>query len=135
MVTAGLGGMGAEQPLAATLAGASCLAVECRPSRIEMRLETRDQDVQSPDLDDALNRIEGAKSPVSVGLLGNAAEVMPELVRRGVRPDAVTDQTSAHDPVHGYLPAGWSVEEWEAKPQTDPKGVVRAARESMAVHV
>jgi urocanate hydratase len=135
ILTAGLGGMGGAQPLAATMAGASCLAVECRQSRIEMRLKTRYLDVQARDLDDALKRIEGAKSPISVGLLGNAAEVMPELVRRGVRPDTVTDQTSAHDPVHGYLPAGWTVEEWEAKQKTDPKGVERAARESMAVHV
>jgi urocanate hydratase len=135
ILTAGLGGMGGAQPLAATMAGASCLAVECRQSRIDMRLKTRYLDVQAYDLDDALKRIEGAKTPISVGLLGNAAEVMPELVRRGVHPDAVTDQTSAHDPVHGYLPAGWTVDEWEAKQTTDPKGVERAARESMATHV
>jgi urocanate hydratase len=138
ILTAGLGGMGGAQPLAATMAGAACLAVECRQSRIDMRLKTRYLDVQARDLDDALARIRQAcasKTPVSVALLGNAAEVMPELVRRGIRPDAVTDQTSAHDPVHGYLPAGWSVEEWETRQATDPKGVERAARESMAVHV
>ena len=138
ILTAGLGGMGGAQPLAATMAGASCLAVECRQSRIDMRLKTRYLDEQAKSLDDALKRIEQAcrdRKPVSVGLLGNAAEVMPELVRRGVRPDAVTDQTSAHDPVHGYLPAGWTVEEWETQQTTDPAGVDRAARESMAVHV
>jgi urocanate hydratase len=135
ILTAGLGGMGGAQPLAATMAGASCLAVECRQSRIDMRLKTRYLDLQARDLDDALKRVAGAKTPISVGLLGNAAEVMPELVRRGVRPDAVTDQTSAHDPVHGYLPAGWTVDEWEAKQKSDPKAVERAARESMAVHV
>jgi urocanate hydratase len=138
LLTAGLGGMGGAQPLAATMAGASCLAVECRQSRIDMRLKTRYLDEQARDLHDALARIEQAsrdKKPVSIGLLGNAAEVMPELVRRGVRPDAVTDQTSAHDPVHGYLPAGWTVPEWEERQKSDPKGVERAARESMAVHV
>ena len=116
ILTAGLGGMGGAQPLAATMAGASCLAVECQASRIEMRLKTRYLDVLAEDLDDALAKIEAAKAsgkPVSVGLLANAAEVLPELVRRGVRPDLVTDQTSAHDLVNGYLPAGWSVAEWE----------------------
>jgi urocanate hydratase len=130
--------MGSAQPLAATMAGASCLAVECRQSRIDMRLKTRYLDEQARDLDDALARIDRAcreKKPVSVGLLGNAAEVMPELVRRGVRPDAVTDQTSAHDPLHGYLPAGWTVPEWEAKQASEPKGVEAAARESIATHV
>jgi urocanate hydratase len=138
VLTAGLGGMGGAQPLAATMAGASCLAVECRPERIAMRLRTRYLDEQAGDLDAALARIDRAcrdRKPVSVGLLGNAAEVLPELARRGVRPDAVTDQTSAHDPVHGYLPAGWTVAEWEAKQQSDPRGVERAARASMADHV
>jgi urocanate hydratase len=138
VLTAGLGGMGGAQPLAATMAGASCLAIECRPERIATRLRTRYLDAQASDLDDALARIEKAcreKVPVSVGLLGNAAEVLPELVRRGVRPDAVTDQTSAHDPVHGYLPAGWTVADWEARQEADPKGVERAARASMADHV
>ena len=138
VLTAGLGGMGGAQPLAATMAGASCLAVECRQNRIDMRLKTRYLDEQAADLDAALARIVRAcrdRKPVSVGLLGNAAEVLPELVRRGVRPDAVTDQTSAHDPVHGYLPAGWTVADWEARQATDPKGVERAARASMADHV
>jgi urocanate hydratase len=138
ILTAGLGGMGGAQPLAATMAGAACLVVECRQSRIDMRLRTRYLDVQALDLDDALARIGQAcreREPVSIGLLGNAAEVMPELVRRGVRPDAVTDQTSAHDPLHGYLPAGWTVPDWEARQSTDPVGVERAARESIAAHV
>jgi urocanate hydratase len=138
ILTAGLGGMGGAQPLAATMAGASCLAIECQPSRIAMRLRTRYLDVEARDLEDALAIIGQAhrdRRAVSVGLLGNAAEVLPELVRRGVRPDAVTDQTSAHDPVNGYLPLGWTVAQWEAKRQTDPKAVERAARQSMAVHV
>jgi urocanate hydratase len=138
ILTAGLGGMGGAQPLAAVMAGASCLAVECQPSRIEMRLRTRYLDRQAKTLDEALAIIEQAKrdrKPVSVGLLGNAAEIFPELVRRGVRPDAVTDQTSAHDPVNGYLPKGWTTGEWEARRETDQKGVAAAARKSMADHV
>jgi urocanate hydratase len=138
ILTAGLGGMGGAQPLAAVMAGASCLAVECQPSRIEMRLRTRYLDRQAANLDEALAMMEQAgrdKKPVSVGLLGNAAEIFPELVRRGVRPDVVTDQTSAHDPVNGYLPRGWTTNEWEARRETDPKGVARAARQSMAEHV
>jgi urocanate hydratase len=138
ILTAGLGGMGGAQPLAAVMAGASCLAVECQPSRIEMRLRTRYLDRQAKDLDEALAIMEQAsrdKKPVSVGLLGNAADIFPELVRRGVRPDAVTDQTSAHDPVNGYLPKGWTTNEWEARRETDPKGVATAARASMAEHV
>ncbi|WP_406855798.1 urocanate hydratase [Alsobacter sp. KACC 23698] len=138
ILTAGLGGMGGAQPLAATMAGASCLAVECQASRIEMRLKTRYLDRQAKDLDEALAIIEQAgrdRKPVSVGVLGNAADVFPELVRRGVRPDVVTDQTSAHDPVNGYLPKGWSVSEWESRRETDPKGVAGAARRSMAEHV
>jgi urocanate hydratase len=114
ILTAGLGGMGGAQPLAATMAGASMLAIECQASRIEMRLATRYLDRQARDLDDALAIIRdacAAKRPVSVGLLGNAAEILPELVRRGVRPHMVTDQTSAHDLVNGYLPAGWTVVE------------------------
>ena len=137
-MTAGLGGMGGAQPLAAVMAGASCLAVECQPSRIEMRMRTRYLDRQAKDLDEALAIIEQAKrdrKPVSVGLLGNAAEIFPELVRRGIRPDAVTDQTSAHDPVNGYLPKGWSINDWESRRETDPKSVNRAARASMAEHV
>ena len=138
ILTAGLGGMGGAQTLAATMAGASCLAVECQPSRIEMRLRTGYLDVQAKDLDDAL-RIIGeavaAKKAVSVGVLGNAAEIVPELVRRGVKPDMVTDQTSAHDPINGYLPIGWTLADWEAKRVSDPKAVEKAARASMAVHV
>jgi urocanate hydratase len=138
ILTAGLGGMGGAQPLAATMAGASMLAVECQPSRIEMRLKTGYLDRQAKDLDDALTIIERScreRKPVSVGVLGNAAEVFPELVRRGVKPDVVTDQTSAHDPVNGYLPKGWSLSEWAAKRENDPKSVERAAKSSMAEHV
>ena len=138
ILTAGLGGMGGAQPLAATMAGASCLAVECQRSRIEMRLRTRYLDVMAETLDEALDLLKQSienKKPISIGLLGNAAEVLPELVKRGVRPDLVTDQTSAHDPVNGYLPIGWTVAEWETKRQTDPAAVEAAARASMAVHV
>ena len=138
ILTAGLGGMGGAQPLAATMAGASCLAVECQRSRIEMRLKTRYLDVMAETLDEALALIDQAKADgkaISVGLLGNAADVLPELVERGVRPDLVTDQTSAHDPVNGYLPSGWSVAEWETKRLSDPAAVEAAARKSMAVHV
>ena len=138
ILTAGLGGMGGAQPLAATMAGASMLAVECRPERIQKRLDTRYLDLRADTLDDALTLIERAvreRRPVSVGLLGNAAEVLPELLRRGVRPDALTDQTSAHDPVNGYLPAGWTIEQWDRLRASDPAAVERAARESMARHV
>jgi urocanate hydratase len=138
ILTGGLGGMGGAQPLAATMAGASMLAVECQPSRIEKRLETKYLDTWTKSLDEALELIGAAVAktePVSVGLLGNAAEIFPELVRRGVRPDMVTDQTSAHDPLNGYLPAGWTLEEAEERRRTDPEGVVRAAKESMATHV
>jgi urocanate hydratase len=138
ILTAGLGGMGGAQPLAATMAGASCLAVECRPSSIEFRLRTGYLDVQANDLDEALAiiaRSTAEKKPGSVGLLGNAAEVLPELLRRGVRPDCLTDQTSAHDPVNGYLPKGWTLAEWEARRASDPAGVAKAAKQSMAGHV
>jgi urocanate hydratase len=135
ILTAGLGGMGGAQPLAATMAGASCLAIECQPSRIEMRLKTRYLDRMVTSLDEALDIVTSARTPVSVGLLGNAAEIYPELVRRGVRPDVVTDQTSAHDPVNGYLPAGWSLSDWEEKRANDPAAVNAAARASMATHV
>lgn len=138
ILTAGLGGMGGAQTLAATMAGASCLAVECQRSRIEMRLRTRYLDVMAGTLDEALALIEEAGrtgKPISVGLLGNAAEVLPEMVRRGVRPDLVTDQTSAHDLINGYLPAGWTVAEWEDKRVSDPAAVEAAARQSCAVHV
>ena len=138
ILTAGLGGMGGAQPLAATMAGACMLAIECRQSSIDMRLRTRYVDEQATDLDDALARIEkytAAGEAKSVALLGNAAEILPELVRRGVRPDAVTDQTSAHDPLHGYLPAGWTLEQWLDKQKTAPQEVVEAAKHSMRVHV
>jgi urocanate hydratase len=138
ILTGGLGGMGGAQPLAATMAGASMLAVECQPSRIEMRLRTGYLDVASEDLDEALQLIQRStkqQEPLSVGLLGNAAEVFPELVRRGVRPDAVTDQTSAHDPLHGYLPAGWSLAEWFDRQEKDPDSVAKAAKQSMVVQV
>jgi urocanate hydratase len=138
ILTAGLGGMGGAQPLAATMAGASLLAVECRPSRIEMRLKTRYLDTTAESLDAALVMIERAcreRKPLSVGLLGNAAEIFPELIRRGVRPDIVTDQTSAHDPIHGYLPAGWSLADWDARSESDPKAVEQAAKRSMATEV
>jgi urocanate hydratase len=138
ILTAGLGGMGGAQPLAATMAGASMLAVECQPSRIEMRLKTGYLDLQARDLDEALVIIDRAcksRKPVSVGLLGNAADVFSELVRRGVRPDAVTDQTSAHDPINGYLPKGWTLAEWETKRANDPKAVERASKQSMVGHV
>ena len=138
ILTAGLGGMGGAQPLAATMAGASMLAVECRPSRIERRLETGYLDRSSTDLDEALGMIEDASGrgeAISVGLLGNAAEVFPELVRRGIRPDMVTDQTAAHDPIHGYLPADWALDRWESAQESDPKSVEAAAKQSMAVQV
>jgi len=138
ILTAGLGGMGGAQPLAATMAGASLLAIECRPSRIEMRLKTGYLDTQARDLEDALACIEQScqrRQPVSVGLLGNAAEVLPELLRRGVRPDVVTDQTSSHDPGNGYLPKGWTVAEWEARKERAPHDVETAARRSIGEHV
>src|SRR5687768_17321133 len=138
ILTAGLGGMGGAQPLAASLAGACSLNIECQQSRIDMRLRTRYVDEQATDLDDALARIEtytAAGEAKSIALLGNAAEILPELVRRGVRPDAVTDQTSAHDPVHGYLPIGWSVAQWLEAQAANPEKVRDAAKKSMRVHV
>jgi urocanate hydratase len=138
ILTAGLGGMGGAQPLAATMAGASMLAIECQPSRLQKRIETGYLDVSTGNLDEALELIARAvagRKPTSVGLLGNAAEVLPELLRRGVRPDAVTDQTSAHDPINGYLPAHWTLEDWESAKLSNPDRVATAARQSMAVHV
>src|SRR5579862_6935798 len=138
ILTAGLGGMGGAQPLAATMAGASMLAIECRPERIAKRLQTRYLDAEAKNLDEALAMMEESRRTGrarSVGLLGNASEVLPELLRRGVRPDAVTDQTSAHDPVNGYLPGGWSLEKWERLRRTDPAQVTREACASMARHV
>ncbi|PQZ77623.1 MULTISPECIES: urocanate hydratase [unclassified Brevundimonas] len=138
ILTAGLGGMGGAQPLAATMAGASCITIECQRSRIEFRLRTRYVDVMAETLDEALALLEQSfkdKKALSIGLLGNAADLLPEIVKRGVRPDLVTDQTSAHDPVNGYLPSGWTVAEWEEKRVSDPAAVEAAARKSMAVHV
>ena len=138
ILTAGLGGMGGAQPLAATMAGASMLAVECQTDRIDKRLETGYLDTRAESLDDALALIDKSitgRQPISVGLLGNAAEILPELLKRGVRPDAVTDQTSAHDPANGYLPIGWTVKQWEEGRANDPDAVAAAARASMAVHV
>ena len=138
ILTGGLGGMGGAQPLAATMAGASCLVIECRPSRIDMRLRTGYLDETAVDLDDALAKISRStdvKKPLSVGLLGNAADIFEEIARRGLRPDCVTDQTSAHDPINGYLPKGWTVEEWDSKREREPKAVDRAARASMADQV
>jgi len=137
-LTGGLGGMGGAQPLACTMAGASLLAVECDPSRIEKRLKTGYLDISCTSLDEAMERINRSvqeRKPVSVGLLGNTADVFPELVRRGIRPDAVTDQTSAHDPLNGYLPRGWSLEKFAKLRKTDPDTVGREAKESIAVQV
>ncbi|AUO65161.1 urocanate hydratase [Citrobacter freundii complex sp. CFNIH2] len=138
MLTAGLGGMGGAQPLAATLAGACSLNIECQQSRIDFRLRTRYVDEQATSLDDALARIEKYTregQAVSIALCANAADVVPELVKRGVRPDMVTDQTSAHDPLHGYLPSGWDWETYQQKALSDPQGTVEAAKHSMAKHV
>jgi urocanate hydratase len=137
-LTAGLGGMGGAQPLAATMAGASMIAIECQPSRIEMRLKTRYLDLKANSMAEALEIVARAKrggKAVSVGVPGNAAEILPDLAARGVHPDALTDQTSAHDPVNGYLPAGWTVAEWEERRRSDPKGVAAAAKASMRAHV
>ena len=138
ILTGGLGGMGGAQPLAATMAGASLIAVECQPSRIEFRLRTRYLDTEAATIDEALAIVERARKegkPVSVGLLGNAAEIYPEMLQRGIRPDAVTDQTSAHDPANGYLPAGWTLEEWAERRERDPAGVAGEAKRSMARQV
>ena len=135
LLTAGLGGMGGAQPLAAVMAGASCLAIECQQSRIDMRLRTGYLDRATSSLDEALEIVTKSQTPISVGLLGNAAELLPEMLKRGVRPDLLTDQTSAHDPVNGYLPAGWTVDRWIATREQNPEAVAEAARESMARHV
>jgi urocanate hydratase len=138
ILTAGLGGMGGAQPLAATMAGASLLAVECRQSRIAKRVETGYIDVQAAGLDEALAMLEASKKsgkPVSVALLGNIVDVLQTLLERGIKPDALTDQTSAHDPVNGYLPQGWSVEQWDERRTSDPAGTAAAATVSMATHV
>ncbi|MEO6225336.1 MAG: urocanate hydratase [Sphingomicrobium sp.] len=135
ILTAGLGGMGGAQPLAAAMAGAHCIAIEVQESRIEKRLETRYLDRRAASIDEALEIIRSATEPTSVGLLGNAAEIVPEMLARGIRPDALTDQTSAHDPANGYCPAGWSVAKWQEMRERDPAGVAQAARISIARHV
>ena len=131
ILTAGLGGMGGAQPLAATMAGLSMLAVECRQSRIAKRLETGYVDAQARSLDEAMALLEAAKKngkPISVALLGNIVDVLQTLLERGIRPDALTDQTSAHDPVNGYLPQGWSVEQWDERRVSDPEGTSAAGQ-------
>ncbi|MFN7096423.1 MAG: urocanate hydratase [Gammaproteobacteria bacterium] len=138
ILTAGLGGMGGAQPLAATMAGASLLAVECDPEHIERRLATRYLDKKATNIDEAMQLIADAcqnNKPISVGLLGNAAEILPELVKRGIKPDLVTDQTSAHDPLNGYLPAGWTLEQAKQARVADPDKIIAAAKKSMAIHV
>src|ERR1700761_196538 len=138
ILTGGLGGMGGAQPLAATMAGFSMIAVECDESRIDFRLKTRYVDKKAMTLDEALAMIEEAKksgTPVSIGLLGNAADVFAELVKRNITPDCVTDQTSAHDPIHGYLPQGWNIEDWRERMKTDPQSIVTPAKQSMAKQV
>ncbi len=138
ILTAGLGGMGGAQPLAATMAGASMLAIECQSDRIDARLKTGYLDRRAESLDQAMDIINDATAKgkaLSVGLPGNAAEIIPDMVRRGIRPDAVTDQTSAHDPVNGYLPVGWTVRQWEDRRESDPKSVELAAKSAMAIHV
>jgi urocanate hydratase len=138
ILTAGLGGLGGAQPLAATMAGASMIAVECQESRIDFRLRTAYIDRKATSLDEAMAMLSeslASGKPISIGLLGNAGEILPEMVRRGIKPDAVTDQTSAHDPLNGYLPIGWTVAEWEDKRESDEAAVIKAARASMAVHV
>ncbi|MFC7521924.1 urocanate hydratase [Xanthomonas populi] len=138
LFTGGLGGMGGAQPLAAVMAGASCMAVECRRSSIDMRLRTGYLDTWTDSLDEALRLVQEScanKTPRSIGLLGNVADVLEELLARGIKPDLLTDQTSAHDPVNGYLPQGWSVEQWDDKRVGAPKEVEHAARASMARHI
>jgi len=138
ILTGGLGGMGGAQPLAAVMAGACCLAVECNEEKIDFRLRTRYLDEKTDNLDEALAMIEkwtAAGEAKSVGLLGNAADIFPELLKRGIKPDLVTDQTSAHDPVHGYLPQGWTMAQWLDRQENDPKRVEKEARASMRVQV
>jgi urocanate hydratase len=135
ILTAGLGGMGGAQPLAAVMAGAHCIAIEVQESRIEKRLATRYVDRRASSIDEALEIIRSATEPTSVALLGNVAEILPEMLRRGIRPDALTDQTSAHDPANGYCPAGWTVAKWQEMRERDPAAVAQAARKSMATHV
>lgn len=136
--TAGLGGMGGAQPLAATFAGMCSISVECQQSHIDFRLKTGYVDEQAKDLDDALERVQKyckEGKAISIALLGNVAEILPEMVRRGVKPDMLTDQTSSHDPLNGYLPIGWSWDEYRERAKTEPEAVVKAAKQSMALHV
>ena len=138
ILTAGLGGMGGAQPLAATMAGASLLAIECDQDRIQKRLSTGYLDKTTDNLDEALEMIQSSidnKEPISVGLLGNVADILPKMIEMKVKPDIVTDQTSAHDPVNGYLPSGWSIDEWDKKRKSHPEIVAKYAKESMAKHV
>jgi urocanate hydratase len=135
ILTAGLGGMGGAQPLAATMAGLSLLAVECDPTRIQRRLETKYLDYSTDDLEEALNLITSSSKPISIGLLGNAADIFPELVKRGIHPNFVTDQTSAHDPLNGYLPRGYTLKEAHQKRKSDPDKIIHDAKKSMALHV
>jgi len=138
ILTAGLGGMGGAQPLAATMAGASLLAIECDQDRIQKRLNTGYLDKTTGNLDEALEMIQSSidkNDPISVGLLGNVADILPKMIEMKVKPDIVTDQTSAHDPVNGYLPSGWSIDEWEKKRNSHPEIVAKYAKESMAKHV
>jgi urocanate hydratase len=138
ILTSGLGGMGGAQPLAATMAGYSILCIECDETRLDFRLRTRYLDKKANNLDQALQMIDDACAngeALSVGLVGNGAEILPELLKRGIKPDMVTDQTSAHDPVNGYLPIGWSMEQWVQTIISDPELVAREAKKSMALHV
>src|SRR5207248_3836539 len=139
ILTAGLGGMGGAQPLAATMAGASMIAVECDPSRIEMRLRSGYLDAQAKSIDEAASILGSAKAPISIGLVGNAAELVPEFLKRArasqFKPALVTDQTSAHDPANGYLPEHWSLERWRDLRKREPDEVALSARESIARHV
>lgn len=138
ILTAGLGGMGGAQPLAATMAGFSMLVIECDQTRIDFRLRNRYLDTSATNVDQALEKIAQAHAhgkAISVGVLGNAAEILPQMIERGIRPDLVTDQTSAHDPVNGYLPIAWTVEQWREQAQSNPDAVAKAARQSMAIHV
>lgn len=138
ILTGGLGGMGGAQPLAAKIAGASMLAVECRENRIDKRMKSGYLDKKTDSLNEAVEIIKKSVAdckPVSVGLIGNTADIYPEILKMDIRPDAVTDQTSAHDPLNGYLPLGMSVEEWTEMQKTDPEKVIRKARESIAVQV
>jgi urocanate hydratase len=138
ILTAGLGGMGGAQPLAATMAGFSMIAIECDQTRIDFRVGNRYLDASATSITEALKIIDEAHTRgtvISVGVLGNAAEILPDMVKAGIKPDLVTDQTSAHDPVNGYLPAGWTVKQWRHEAEKNPTKVAAAARDSMAVHV